>query len=344
MSFSLTSAGSPDVPRAAEGWLRSTGVDALDACADEVVAARDRALSQLVGSSGLAYSLHVGQLLDHLEGLRSRFVRAADLFGWYADRLVAHETLLAGVRARALAAGLEVAGDLVLPPPDPSDLVAGRTWSDLAGLVADEQHALLAWVSTHLEGAVESFTDESLLDWVRGFVASYHSTLISASSEGVLTTAGRLAGRHADDLTRLARLPGPIGLAYDAVTALGSDTPAEGLVVAGVGFATAAVAVATLPITVPTAAVAGVTVLATVGGALAAQKAWDRMPDEATDALDAAVEDARDATLDVIADGWDVTTDLASDRWPEMTYLASEAADEATDLVSAGIDEVRSWG
>lgn len=343
MSFSLTSAGSPDVPRAAEGWLRSTGVGALDACADEVLAAGDRAVSQFVGSSGLAYSLHVGQLLHHLQELRSRLVRAADLFGSYADRLVAHETLLAGARARALAAGLEVAGDLVLPPQDPFDLVAGKTWSALAGLVADEQHDLLAWVSTHLEGAVGSFTDESLLDWVRGFVESYHSTLISASSEGVLATAGRLAGRYADDLTRLARLPGPIGLAYDAVTALESDTPAEGLVVAGVGFATAAVAVATLPVTVPTAAVAGVTVLATVGGALAAQKAWDRMPDEATDALDAAARDARDATLDVVADGWDVTTDLAHDRWPEMTHLASEAGDEATDVASAALDELRSW-
>lgn len=343
MSLSLTSAGSPTVPRLAEGWLRSTGVGALDACADEVLAARDRAVTQFVGSSGLAYSLHVGQMLHHLQELRARFVRAADLFGSYADRLVAHETLLAGARARALAAGLEVAGDLVLPPQDPVDLVAGRTWSDLAALVAGEQHDLLAWVSTHLQGAAESFTDESLLDWVRGFVESYHSTLVSAGAEGLLTRAGQLAGQYADDLTRLGRLPGPIGLAYDAVTALESDTPAEGLFVAGVGFGTAAVAVATLPVTVPTAAVAGVTVLATVGGALAAQKAWDRMPDEATDVLDEAAKDAWDATTDLAADGWDVATDLAADRWPEVTDLASEGWEEATDLASAGLEELRSW-
>lgn len=343
MSFSLTSAGSPAVPRLAEGWLRSTGVGALDACADEVLAARDRAVSQFVGSSGLAYSLHVGQMLHHLQELRARFVRAADLFSSYADRLVAHETLLAGVRARALAAGLEVAGNLVLPPQDPFDLVAGKTWSDLAGLVADEQHDLLAWVSTHLDGAVESFTDEALLDWVRGFVESYCSTLISAGTEGVLTTAGRLATRYADGLTRLARLPGPIGLAYDAVTALESDTPAEGLFVAGVGFATPTVAVATLPVTVPTAAAAGVTVLATVGGALAAQKAWDRMPDEATDVLDEAAKDAWDATTDLAAEGWDAVTDQAYARWEEPIDLASEGWDEATGLASAGLDEVRSW-
>lgn len=342
MSFSLTSAGSPDVPRAAEGWLRSTGVDALDACADEVVAARDRAISQLVGSSGLAYSLHVGQLLHHLEELRSRFVRAADLFGSYADRLVAHETLLAGVRARALAAGLEVAGDLVLPPKNPFDLVAGKTWSDLAGVVADEQHDLLAWVSDHLEGAVESFEDESLLDWVRGFVESYHSTLISAGGEGVLTKAGRLATRYADDLTRLGRLPGPIGLTYDAVTALEGDSPAEGLFVAGAGFVAATVAVATLPVTATTATVAGVTVLATVGGSLAAQKAWDRMPDEATDVLDEAAKDAWDATADVgVEILWDKVPEPMQDTADE---IVADVVDGAQDLISAGFDEVRSWG
>jgi hypothetical protein len=343
VSFSLTSAGSPGVPRLAEGWIRGTALAALDACVDEVDGARVRALDLFLGTSGQAYSVHTMQLLLHLQGLRSRFVRAADLFGSYADRLVAHETLLAGVRARALAAGLEVAGDLVLPPEDPSDLVAGKTWSDLAGLVADEQHDLLAWVSAHLEGAVESFADETLLAWVRGFVESYHSTLISAGGEGLLTKAGQLASRYADDLTRLGRLPGPIGLAYDAVTALEGDTPAEGLFVAGVGFATATVAVATLPVTVPTVAVAGVTVLATVGGALVAQKAWDRLPDEATDVLDQAAKDAWVATTDIAADAWDEATDIASDRWPELTDLASEGWDEATDLASAGLDELRSW-
>lgn len=342
MSFSLTSAGSPAVPRLAEGWIRGTALGAVDACVDEVVAARDQAVSQFVGSSGLAYSLHVGQMLHHLQELRGRFVRAADLFGSYADRLVVHEMLLDGVRARALAAGLDVAGDLVLPPQDPFDLVAGKAWSDLAGLVADEQHHLLAWVSTHLEGAVESFADDSLLDYVRSFLESYHSTLISAGSEGLLTKAGQLATRYADDLARLGRLPGPIGLTYDAITALEGDSPAEGLFVAGVGFVTATVAVATLPVTAPTAAVAGVTVLATVGGALAARKAWDRMPDEATDALDEAAEAAWDATADVAVEVlWDQLPEPMQDPADE---IVTEVVDGARDLVSAGVDEVRSWG
>lgn len=307
MSFSVTSAGSPDVPRLAEAWVRGTALGALDACVDEVVDARARAADQFTGASGLAYSAHTGQMLLHVQALRARFVRAADLFGSYADRLVAHEALLAGVRARALAAGLEVVGDLVLPPPDPTDLVAGRTWSDLAGLVAGEQQDLVVWVSTHLEGAVESFSDESLVNWVRGFVESYHSTLVSAAGEGILTRAGQLVTRYADGLTRLGHVPGPVGLAYDAVTALESDEPAAGLFAAGAGFATATVAVATLPVTAPTAIVAGVTVLATVGGVLVAEKAWDRLPDEATEILDEAAEDA-----------WDATQDWAGDRWKEV--------------------------
>jgi hypothetical protein len=307
VTFSLTSAGSPDVPRHAEAWVRSTALGALDACVDEVVDARTRAADQFAGASGLAYSAHTGQMLLHLQALRARFVRAADLFSSYADRLVAHEALLAGVRSRALAAGLEVVGDRVLPPDDAADLLTGVTWSELAGEVLDEHRDLATWVATHLEGAVESFRDESLVRWVRAFVEDYASTLVSTATEGVLTGAGQLAGRFADDLARLGRLPGPVGLAYDAVTALQGETPAEGLFTAGVGFTTATVAVATLPVTAPTAAVVGTTILATVGGVLVAEKAWDRLPDEATEILDEAAEDA-----------WDAGGDWVGERWEEV--------------------------
>lgn len=307
MSFSLTSAGSPAVPRLAEGWVRGTALPALEACQEGVLDARDRALHQFVGSSGLAYSLHVGQMLHHLDALRAHLVRAADLFGSYADRLVAHEVLLAGVRSRALAAGLEVVGDRVLPPADATDLATGRAWSRLAEEVLEEQRDLAAWVASHLEGAVESFTDEPLVRWVRGFVEAYRSTLLSSAAESVLTKAGQLSTRVAEDLTRLGRVPGPVGLAYDAVTALQGETPAEGLFTAGVGFTTATVAVATLPVSAPAAAVVGTSVLATVGGVLVAEKAWDRLPDEATEILDEAAEDA-----------WDATQDWAEDRWKEV--------------------------
>ena len=307
MSFSLTSAGSPDVPRLAEAWVRSTALGALDACVDEVVGARGHAADQFSGASGLAYSAHTGQMLLHLQTLRARFVRAADLFGSYADRLLAHETLLAGVRSRALAAGLEVVGDRVLPPVDATDLATGGAWSRLAEEVLEEQRDLAAWVASHLEGAVESFTDEPLVRWVRGFVEAYRSTLLSSAAESVLTRTGQLATRFAEDLTRLGRVPGPVGLAYDAVAALQGETPAEGLFTAGVGFTTATVAVATLPVSAPAAAVVGTSVLATVGGVLVAEKAWDRLPGEATEILDEAAEDA-----------WDATQDWAEDRWKEV--------------------------
>lgn len=304
MSLSLASAGSPDVPGLAATWIRSTARGALDACMDQVVDARGCAAGQFAGASGLAYAAHTAQMLQHLEGLQARLVHAADLFESYADRLAAHEAMLAGVRSRALAAGLVVLGDLVLPPVDATDLATGGAWSRLAEEVLEEQRDLAAWVASHLEGAVESFTDEPLVRWVRGFAEAYRSTLLSSAAEGVLTRAGQLATRFAEDLTRLGRVPGPAGLAYDAVAALQGETPAEGLFTAGVGFTTATVAVATLPVSAPAAAVVGTSVLATVGGVLVAEKAWDRLPDEATEILDEAAEDARDATQDWAGDRW----------------------------------------
>jgi len=339
VSFSLTSAGSPAVPRLAEGWIRGTALGALDACVDQVDGARIRALELFAGASGRAYSIHTTQLLLHLQGLRAHLVRAADLFGSYADRLVAHETLLAGVRARALAAGLEVAGDLVLPPQDPLDLVAGKTWSDLAGLVADEQHDLLAWVSTHLEGAVESFADESLVRWVLNFLQTNHGTLVSGAAtitlrglglrrlgaaerfldgldpaaldrQGrtqVIDEVGRLVS-GADQLDRLGRLMGPVGITYDTILALEGDEPA------GDSFrllgGTAAGSLAPLVFAGGPALWVG-TVAFTLAGSTAAEALWDELPQPMQDSAD---------------------------------EIVGEVVDGAQDLVSAGFDEIRSWG
>lgn len=307
MSFSLTSAGSPDVPRTAVTWMQAAGLPALERAVEEVVTAHERALSDFAGTSGRAYSLHSLQMLLHLQALRSRLQRAAALFSSYADRLAAHEARLAEVRARALAAGLEVIGELVPPPVEATDLATGGAWARLAEEVLEEQRDLADWVRTHLESTVESFIDEPLVRWVHTFVEDYASTLVSTAAEGVLTKAGQLTTRVGDDLARLGRVPGPVGLAYDAVTALQGETPAEGLFTAGVGFAAAAVSVATLPVTAPTAAVVGTTVLATVGGVLVAEKAWDRLPDDATQLLDEAAEDA-----------WDSGGDWVGERWEEV--------------------------
>lgn len=344
MSFSLTSAGSPDVPRLAESWVRTTALGALDACVDEVVDARARAADQFSGASGLAYAAHTGQMLLHLQTLRARFVRAADLFGSYADRLVAHETLLAGVRSRALAAGLVVLGDQVLPPDDAMDLVAGTTWSDLAGLVADEQRDLLAWVTAHLEGSVESFTDESLVRWVLDFLQTHHATLLTGTAGTRLRVlaARRLAEAEellrgldlvddpfdfdvdnrlrvegevdelidgAGQLDRLGRVLGPVGITYDTVMALESDEPASGLIPVLAG--TAAGAAVPILLTGPVGLVGATTVLATIGGAALADTMWQRLPEPMQESAD---------------------------------EIVGDVVDGARDLVSAGFDEVRSWG
>lgn len=345
MSFSLTSAGSPDVPRLAEAWVRSTALGALDACVDEVVDARTRAADQFSGASGLAYSAHTGQMLLHLQALRARFVRAADLFASYADRLVAHETLLAGVRSRALAAGLEVVGDRVLPPEDALDLVAGRTWSDLAGLVADEQRDLLSWVTTHLKGSVESFTDESLVRWVLDFLQTHHATLLTGTTGTRLQVlAARRLGEAeellrgldmvddpfdfdvdnrlrvegevdelidgAGQLDRLGRVMGPVGVTYDTISALDSEEPAGDLITVLGGTAAGTLA----PILLaggPVGVVAATGVVLTVAGSVVADRLWGRLPEPMQESAD---------------------------------EIVGEVVDGAKDLVSAGFDEVRSWG
>ena len=222
--------------------------------------------------------------------------------------------------------------------------MAGRTWSDLAGLVADEQRDLLSWVTTHLEGSVESFTDESLVRWVLDFLQTHHATLLTGTTGTRLQVlAARRLGEAeellrgldmVDDpfdfdvdnrlrvegevdelidgggqLDRLGRVLGPVGITYDTVMALESDEPASGLIPVLAG--TASGAAVPILLTGPVGVVGLTTVLVTIGGAALADTLWKRLPDPMQESAD---------------------------------EIVGEVVDGAKDLVSAGFDEVRSWG
>ena len=132
-AFSIASDGSPAVPRLASTWVRGTALPATVRASEQVQQALDRAADSFQGISGTAYAFHASIMLRHLGVLADGLTRAAALFESYAERLVAHERLLSGVRARAVAAGFPVTGDLVGAPDGPAD---SGDWSTMAAEVA----------------------------------------------------------------------------------------------------------------------------------------------------------------------------------------------------------------
>lgn len=319
MSLSLASAGSPEVPRVAVAWLRTTALPAIASAIHDVSAARDRGVVHFVGVSGAAYASHAGGLLAHLSALESRVLRAAGLFESYAERLVAHEALLASVRSRAMSAGLSVVGDAV---PAPSGLLPSLAWSELAGVVAREQTALVAWAQTELESQVSTYSDPDLARWAAEFLDANRVGLASTGIETAadhgsqaLSTRGLLDS--AEQLHRLSKVPGPASTAYDLVVALESDTPAEGLCLVAGGVALAALAPAVVA-GAPAIVVAGTAIALGYAGTKVAQRAWDRLPEEVQDTLD-----------DTVRDAWEGASDRAEDTWS----WADDAVDDLGERV-----------
>lgn len=109
----------------------------------------------------------------------------------------------------------------------------------------------------------------------------------------------------ADLLGRTTRFLGPVGGVIDTVQALESDSPAGGLIAAGVGIGATALVIATAPVSVPGIVVVGGAVLVGAGASWLATEGWDALPDDFTEPVDDFVEDAWDGTKDAASDGWD---------------------------------------
>lgn len=328
MTFSLTPAGSPAVPRAAASWVRGTALPAVTIALHDVAAARGAAATGLIGTSGLAYSVHAADLLAHIGRFRDRLAEAAGLFEAYAERLVSHEDTLLGIRAESLACGFEVVGDAVLPPVGVLDAVR---WSQLASAVLVEHQSLAAWVHAVLDAAVPSFDDPDLARWVADFLSDNRVGLAAAGLEataargGVAMTARGLLDA-AERLDHLARIPGPVSTVVDTVVALEGDHPAEG--VAGVvgGVAATAVTTAALAAVAPAAPVVAVGAAAVVvglGATYAATKAWQQLPVGFRDAADEVVAESWDGVKDDVVDAWDTTEDLADDLGDSLVAWAA---------------------
>lgn len=342
MTVSLTPAGSAAVPRSAAAWLRGPALAALGGAADSVQAARASATDGFTGLAGRAHGNHANVLTLHLLGLRERVSRAAGVIEAYAARLDAHESLLADVRRRALAAGLQVTGDQLVAPSDPTDLVASTRWSDLATEVLHEHRALGEWVHVHLEGAVASFQDDETARYVLDFLDRHRhtiaagalSTAASARQLNRLEEAHRVArqtksrnkavaaeGRRAieagevralketaDRFGQLAKVPGPVGIAADTYLALESDEPSDGIM-AVLGGTTAGTGVAlTMAAMAPAAPVlltGGLVTVFAIGGAEAGQRLWGQLPEEMQESADEILEDAWEGVKDVGEAAWD---------------------------------------
>lgn len=321
-AFSIASDGSPAVPRLAVTWVRGTALPATVRASEQVQQALDRAAESLQGISGTAYAFHASIMLRHLGVLADGLTRAAALFESYAERLVAHERLLSGVRARALAAGFPVTGDLVGAPDGPS---GSAEWTAMAAGVAAERQSLREWVATHLQAAVDGLVDEETFEWVGRFFTTHHSTLASGvlgtalkkshvSRVGDIDRGGvRLTARELDRLADAAdRLStagdalGPITVAYDTVSALESDEPGLGMATVSGGVIAAGL-VLTLPIS--SVVISGaVTIIVTMAAVEGVERVWGQLPDDWTNTLDESIgegwDDLKDATGDVAGKVW----------------------------------------
>lgn len=321
MTFSLTPAGSPEVPRTAAAWVRGTALPAVATALHDVGVAREAAASGLVGASGLAYAVHAGTLLSHIGRFRDRLEHAAALVESYAERLASHEATLLGIRAEALACGFEVVGDTVLPPVG---VLGAVRWSELASAVLTEHQSLATWVHDVLDAAVPSFTDPDLARWVAAFLDDNRVGFATGVLEAAATRGGSLLTARglsevAEHLHGAGRLLGPASTAYEAVVALEGDQPAGDLVGLAGGVALAALAPA-LVVSSSAVAVTATGVLLAAGGTLAAKHAWERIPEPAREEVDQAVADAWDATKDV-------SVDLASDAWDTAEEITDDLGD-----------------
>ena len=321
-AFSVASDGSPAVPRLAARWVRRTALPATVRASEQVQQSLDRAADSFQGISGTAYAFHASIMLRHLGVLADGLTRAAALFESYAERLVAHERLLSGVRAQALAAGFPVTGDLVGAPDGPS---GSAEWTAMAAGVAAERQSLREWVATHLQAAVDGLVDEETFEWVGQFFTTHHSTLASGvlgtalkkshvSRVGDIDRGGvRLTAREldrladaADRLSKAGDALGPITVAYDTVSALESDEPGLGMATVSGGVIAAGL-VLTLPIS--SVVISGaVTIIVTMAAVEGVERVWGQLPDDWTDTLDESIgdgwDDLKDATGDVAGKVW----------------------------------------
>lgn len=344
MTFSTTPAGSAAPVRACARWLRGTALPAHERALSQVDAARARSGEELAGDSATAYDHQVHQVALRLQRLVGRLDRAAALCEAYAERLAAHEAVLADVRARAARAGLAVHADRVGPAPGGPTLLSTTTWSDLAARAAAESEDLLGWVRTHLDAAVAEFVDTDTSAWLAGVAQAAGSTVVAGTLQETLGSASRrrLAGigflRGAEDsddrlvrglarqaakegtlealldaarmLDGASRLAGPAGLTYDTVAALESDEPAEGLVstFTGFGAGTAATTATIALVGGPVGWAAVVGGVTTLGVVALTSRGLDRLPDELTDPVNDWVEDQWDGTKEAVVDGWEEMT------------------------------------
>ncbi|WP_248581891.1 hypothetical protein [Nocardioides sp. InS609-2] len=123
-------------------------------------------------------------------------------------------------------------------------------------------------------------------------------------------TPGRIRNltSRADWLGKGGKVLGPLGGAIEVWNGLESESPAGGVIAAGVGIAATAAIIATAPVSVPAIVVVGGAVAVGAGATWLATEGWDALPDGWTEPADEWVGDRWDDTKDVVSDGWDTVT------------------------------------
>lgn len=208
--------GDPASVRATATWLRGTLAANVETAGDRQVSARSRSAGAWEGEAAEAYQAFSKTVLSATDTHVARVKRAATAYDAYAARLETAQATMRGIRARARAGDLTVAGTVIQAPPEvPPGMVVPGSPEDLAretavakvtlfNTLADDAtlgHENFAqWVQTHLPPDVADAEERDELGTLSEVVAGW------AKNAG--------AGMAGLALTKLAKDMRAEGLAY----------------------------------------------------------------------------------------------------------------------------------
>ncbi|UTT47491.1 hypothetical protein [Rhodococcus gordoniae] len=180
-------AGNPTDIRRVEDWIRTTLGTTIGNVADAAARARRIADDAWEGDASETYLDRSSEHVHAVDDFHERTSRTADVFAGLAGELSRALSDMAGIRARAAAAGLPVVGNTIGDPPPGDDEVAFRRASAYqeANDAAEAVHA--RW-SVAIAGAVNTWTGHP---WSASFLGSTALDYVDKNLQGKI--AGLLA-------------------------------------------------------------------------------------------------------------------------------------------------------
>lgn len=213
-------AGNPADIRRVEDWIRTTLGTTIGNVADAAARARRIADDAWEGDASETYLDRSSEHVHAVDDFHERTSRTADVFAGLAGELSRALSDMAGIRARAAAAGLPVVGNTIGDPPPGDDEVAFRRASAYQE-ANDAAEAVQQQLRTEAIREMERFlslSPDTPYDELRRTFGSARKPL-----DDLVTTTGRL-----DDMASMSRTAGRAAGALGLVAGVGLDYFAGG--------------------------------------------------------------------------------------------------------------------